>query len=90
MEMKIMYRQSFDHLFMKRYYALPKTIPFELLEPFRENIEKRHGQTLERLNERGGLSPGEIYLGIHNIGLREAPRFVEIRGLVAVLDLLGD
>lgn len=87
-QMTIMYWQSFDHVFRNRYSDLPKTIPLKLLEPFRENIKNRHGQTLERLNERGGMSPGEIYMGINNIHLKDAPKFVEIRGLVAILDLL--
>lgn len=88
MEMTITYWQSFGIIFRRKRPDLPKTIPFELLEPYRKNIEKRHGQTLERLNERGGLSPGEIYLGIHNINLRNIPRFVSIRGIVAILNLL--
>lgn len=88
MEMTIMYWQSFGHIFRRKRPYLPKTIPFDLLEPFRKNIESRHGQTLERLNERGGLTPGEFYLGINNIHLKDIPNFADIRGIVAILDLL--
>ena len=91
MEMKIMYSQSFDRLFLRRYPTLPKTIPFDLLEPFRENIEDRHGQTLEKLNGRGGLSPGEIHMGINDISIKDISKFdglIEIRGLSTILDLL--
>ena len=87
-KMKIMFSHSFRQLIKRRYPDFPKTIPFESLESFRKNIEQRHGQTLERLNERGGLSPGEIYMGVHNIDLSKMPKFVELRGIAAILDLL--
>lgn len=42
----------------------PPFIPWSLLEPYRAAIERFHGQTLERLAERGGLSPTEIKLHV--------------------------
>jgi len=39
----------------------PKTVSSEILEPHRKQIERNHGQTLERLNERGGMNPMEIH-----------------------------
>ncbi len=88
MDMKIMFNHAFRQLINRHFPDFPKTISFELLEPFRENIEARHGQTLERLNERGGLSPGEIYMGINDINLKDMPKFCELRGFPAILDLL--
>jgi len=38
----------------------PSSISFALIEPHRKQAKKNHGQTLERLNERGGLSPIEL------------------------------
>jgi lambda repressor-like predicted transcriptional regulator len=35
-------------------------IPFEVLIPHKEQAFKNHGQTLERLAERGGLSYAEL------------------------------
>lgn len=35
-------------------------IPFEVIEPHREQAMKNHGQTLERLAERGGLDYDEM------------------------------
>ena len=89
MDMKIMYHQSFDHMFRRRYSDLPKTIPFALLEPFRENTERRHGQTLEKLNSRGGLSPGEIHMAVNDIRSPSDVSFCELRGLTTILDLLN-
>ncbi len=34
-------------------------IPWELIEPHRMQALASHSQSLERLHERGGLSPGE-------------------------------
>lgn len=41
------------------------TVPFEALSELRAQIN--HGQSLQRLAERGGLSPKEIWLNIHNM-----------------------
>ena len=87
MDMKIMYDHSFGHVWPK-YHDLPKKLPHEFMEPLRKRLESNHGQTLERLNERGGLSPAELYLGINDLGIRDMPRFAQIRGIVAILDLL--
>lgn len=38
----------------------PKSIPWELIEPHREQAMKNHYQTLERLAQRGGLDPIEL------------------------------
>lgn len=41
--------------------GIPRFIPWEVAETFREQAFRNHSQTLERLNERGGLSPLEMY-----------------------------
>lgn len=38
----------------------PETIPWAFAETFRQQAHRNHSQTLERLNERGGLSWEEI------------------------------
>lgn len=35
-------------------------LPWWIFEPHRARIERYHGQTLERLAERGGLDPREL------------------------------
>lgn len=44
-----------------------KTVPFEALSELRALVN--HGQSLQRLAERGGLSPKEIWLNINNINI---------------------
>lgn len=41
-----------------------------MVEPWRDQAERNHSQTLERLNERGGLAPEEMWLAAHGLGLR--------------------
>jgi hypothetical protein len=37
----------------------PEPLPWSIIEPHRQQAMKNHGQTLERLRERGGLGPCE-------------------------------
>lgn len=39
----------------------PSAIPWECIAPYEKHAQNNHGQTLERLAQRGGLSPGEAY-----------------------------
>lgn len=38
---------------------VPASIPWRAIEPHRQQAYNNHAQTLERLAQRGGLSPGE-------------------------------
>lgn len=38
----------------------PRSIPWRLIEPHREQVYKNHNQTLEELAQRGGLSWCEL------------------------------
>lgn len=48
---------------------MPRTVPWEFAERFRKQAEENHSQTLERLAERGGLAPEEMWLAAHGHGL---------------------
>lgn len=41
------------------------SVPWSLVERWRKQIERNHSQTLERLAERGGLSPLEFWFAAH-------------------------
>lgn len=43
--------------------GFPSHVPYALLSE--DQAEKNHGQTLDRLNERGGLSAGEALANIY-------------------------
>ena len=45
--------------------TMPRSVLWEFVEKFREQAEDNHDQTLERLAERGGLSPEEMWLAAH-------------------------
>lgn len=47
------------------FEGLPAKVPMSILSE--EWAQKIHRQTLNRLNERGGLCPAEIYLNINKI-----------------------
>lgn len=49
-----------SHLDNELREKCPSSIPFALIKPHRKQAKKNHGQTLERLNERGGLDPIEL------------------------------
>lgn len=55
----------------------PATLPWSLVERWREQAELNHSQTLERLNERGGLCPQELWAAAHGKGLRAALAITE-------------
>lgn len=43
----------------------PRSIPWDVIAPYGRQAEVNHSQTLERLAERGGLSPVEAWLVMH-------------------------
>lgn len=45
--------------------AMPRSVPWAFVEKFRAQAEQNHDQTLERLAERGGLAPEELWLAAH-------------------------
>lgn len=64
--------QTWSQKKMEAYKDLPKSIPMELVEPYRDQAYRNHGQTLERLAERGGLSPKELYCLMKGVSLRQS------------------
>ena len=50
----------------------PESLPWSLVEPWRAQAMRNHDQTLERLNERGGLAPQEMWYVAHGKHWREA------------------
>ena len=62
---------------------MPLSVPWEFAEQFRAQAMINHGQTLEQLAERGGLSPEEIWLAAHGHRL-----FVKLPDKQFVIDWL--
>ena len=49
----------------KMHPECPRSVPWQFVETFREQARANHGQTLERLAERGGLDPCEMWNAAH-------------------------
>lgn len=49
----------------------PESIPWEWLIEHEEQAKRNHRQSLERLAERGGLSPMELYAVMHDLDYGE-------------------
>ena len=49
---------------------VPYWLPFSAVEKWAERIRANHDQTVERLDERGGLSPAELWCAAHDKSLR--------------------
>ena len=45
--------------------TMPRSVPWAFVEQFRHQAEQNHGQSLERLAERGGLAPEEMWIAAH-------------------------
>ncbi len=66
----------------------PESLPWSTVEPWRAQAEQNHSQTLEVLNERGGLAPKELWAAAHGLGIRDFHKTTEsaagewLRGVV--------
>jgi hypothetical protein len=69
-----------QHCRPRERLAMPRDVPWAFAESFRAQAERNHGQTLERLAERGGLSPQEMWLAAH--GRRLLMRDIDERAAV--------
>jgi hypothetical protein len=63
-----------------------KSVPWAWIEQYRSVAMRNHYQTLERLAERGGLSPGEIWLLIAGVRPSRMPRDVSAVRFQNVID----
>lgn len=60
-------QKLFPLLYGPRELVGPRSVPWSFVEPAREQAMDNHSQTLERLAERGGLSPIELYGALHRM-----------------------
>lgn len=60
-----------DSHFNKDLQRCPDFVPWDLVAPHEKQAKENHSQTLERLNERGGLSPKELYAVVNDKSLSQ-------------------
>ena len=63
--------------------------PWDYVEKHRERLESNHGQTIERLAERGGLHPGELYLAMMDGRIRDLTKSTFPKGIKHIGKELG-
>ncbi len=63
--------------------------PWDYVEKHRERLESNHGQTVERLAERGGLHPGELYLAMMDSRVRDFTKTTMSKGISRIGEELG-
>lgn len=49
----------------------PYSVPWEIIAPFQKRAKSNHGQSLEQLNARGGLSYKEMWLVLNDKPLKD-------------------
>lgn len=49
-----------------------KNVPYDFILQYEDNAVYNHGQTVERLNQRGGLALDEMYCVINGLTTRES------------------
>ena len=47
------------------------SVPWRFVAPFEAQAERNHNQTLQRLAERGGLDPVELWAVMHGVGWKD-------------------
>jgi hypothetical protein len=67
----------------------PKRIPWERIAPHEAQALHNHDQTLERLAERGGLSPFEIMCAVEGHDLWPIPQNADVAAVPKLLAWLA-
>lgn len=60
-------------------------LPWSIIEPHREQALRNHGQTIERLRERGGLGPCEAVAILENRRWRRMDQAEAIEQLAEIV-----
>lgn len=66
----------------------PRSVPWSFVAPHEAQALENHEQTLERLAQRGGLSPSELVAVVRGEGLRVVMRRRDADAVPLLLELL--
>lgn len=83
-------RKAFPILHNCHYKGEDEAIPWEVIEPHENQAYENHGQSLEQLEKRGGLSWREMYAVVSDMKFdyQNKDKFSEASYKLAVLDIL--
>lgn len=70
----------------QRFPSWPRTVPWAAVEEHAEQANRNHGQTVQRLAERGGLAPSELLAVLED---RRWSHVASAVALVKIAELLG-
>lgn len=62
-----------SHLSREDRDRCPASVPWEFVSPYEERARLNHDQSLVRLAERGGLSPGELWCLVNDTHWQNMP-----------------
>ncbi len=65
--------RQYQREYRKLYSDARRSVPWAWVALHEEQAKQNHAQTLQRLAERGGLDPGELWAVVHRKRWREAP-----------------
>ena len=73
---------------LKMFPDVPRSIAWETIAPFDDQAKLNHcDQDLERLAQRGGLSPWELYCVMHRLRHRDAWDITERTAVEFLMEL---
>jgi hypothetical protein len=67
---KVMWPWNREEVALLKRLGCPRRVPWALVAPHERQAVRNHEQTLERLNQRGGLDPCELVAVLEGKGLR--------------------
>lgn len=70
--------------------TLRRSIPWAAIVPHEPQAIKNHSQSLERLAQRGGLSPQEAIAVISGLGYGDLPQIDDAEAVAKLTQIVGD
>lgn len=64
---RILFQGGEAHFALKSHPEWPRFVPWEFIAPHNDQALHNHDQTLDRLNQRGGLAPEEMLAVIDGV-----------------------
>jgi hypothetical protein len=74
----------------KDFPVVWRELPWDFVKFYRQQIEHNHGQTVERLAERGGLALQEVAAAVSGHDLLVVFNMDDIEAIVIIESALGD
>ena len=67
----------------------PRSVPWDLVKDHENQAQKNHSQSLDRLAQRGGLSPRELWSVVHDKDFYEVCDMTEAKAIEWLYSIEG-